>query len=105
MECDHLAFVRGGHRPFRELPKFKHNLALHSRLLDSSAILRNYKPVAEPTIMKRIAYYEAFDHFGNWIGTATLVAIRKAGLIADLSHPMYERENLALDGWACRAKR
>ena len=55
--------------------------------------------------MKRVAYYEVFDLAGNWIGTATLAAIRKAHLIADLSYPMFARADLAADGWACRARK
>lgn len=54
--------------------------------------------------MDSVAYYEAFDG-ETWIGTATLEAIRRAGLRADLSYPMWGRKSLAKDGWACRAKR
>lgn len=54
--------------------------------------------------MKRIPYYEAFDHAGNWLGTATLAAIRRARAVADLSYPMFDREDLAPDGWACRVR-
>lgn len=54
--------------------------------------------------MKQAAYYEAFDDEGRWYGTATLAAITKAGLRADLRYIMYGRENLAVDGWACRAR-
>jgi hypothetical protein len=55
--------------------------------------------------MNRIAYYEVFDQHGAWIGTATLAAARKAGLYPDLSYPMFDRVDLASDGWACKAKR
>jgi hypothetical protein len=54
--------------------------------------------------LRQAAYFEAFDHHGRWIGTATLEAIYKAGLRADLRHIMYGRESLAVDGWACRAR-
>jgi len=59
--------------------------------------------------MKQAAYYEAFaynqqthDH-DVWVGTATLAAISKAGLKADLSYPLYGDEKLAIKGWACRS--
>jgi hypothetical protein len=53
--------------------------------------------------MKQVAYYEAFDHYGTWYGTATLAAIKKAGLIPDLASLAYGRPRA--DGWGCRAKR
>ena len=54
--------------------------------------------------MRSVAYFEAFDRFGNWFGTATLAAITKAGLVADLTYPLYAPVALTTDGWACRAK-
>jgi hypothetical protein len=60
--------------------------------------------------MSTVAYYEAFAYNPQtcshdvWKGTATLDTIRKAGLKADLSHPMYADKSLAKDGWACKAK-
>jgi hypothetical protein len=54
--------------------------------------------------LRQQEYFEASDDHGRWIGTATLEAIHKAGLHADLRCIMYGRESLALDGWACRAR-
>lgn len=59
--------------------------------------------------MKQVVYYEAFDFNPStcqndiWRGTATLDAIRKARLKADLSYPLYGDEALSVDGWAFRA--
>jgi hypothetical protein len=54
--------------------------------------------------MEQTSYFEAFDYEGRWKGTATLAAITKAGLQADLKFVLYGRKNLAVDGWACRAR-
>jgi hypothetical protein len=60
-------------------------------------------------VMKQVAFYEAFKRdpftgFGPWTGTATLEAIRKAGLLADLAYPYYGDPALGgEDGWACKA--
>jgi hypothetical protein len=55
---------------------------------------------------KIIAYFETFHPVTNeWMGTATYDAASKAGLVPDLSFPMYGRRSIAPDGWACRAKR
>lgn len=53
--------------------------------------------------MKQVAYYEAFRR-GVWVGTATLAAIIKAGCEAE-GPVLYGRETLAIDGWACKARR
>jgi len=54
---------------------------------------------------KVIAYFETFHPVTNqWIGTATYQAANKAGLLADLSYPMYGQASIAPDGWAYRAK-
>jgi hypothetical protein len=59
--------------------------------------------------MNQTAYFYAFAYnpltvsYDLWIGTATLPAIREAGLRADLSYPMYGDEKLAVDGWAFKA--
>jgi hypothetical protein len=51
--------------------------------------------------MKQTTYFEAFAYNPStvshdiWRGTATLAAIRKAGLNADLSYPLYGDEALA----------
>ena len=61
--------------------------------------------------MTQIAYYEAFEFNpltcdrDLWIGTAPLSTIRKYGLRADLSYPLYGDESLCVDGWACRGPR
>lgn len=60
--------------------------------------------------MKQVAFYEAFAlnlstcEFDLWMGTATLETIKKHGLRADINHPLYGDESLAVDGWGYRAK-
>ena len=55
--------------------------------------------------MIAVQYFEAFDHNNRWIGTATIAAIQKADLFANLSHPYYGSETLgSATGWACRAR-
>lgn len=54
--------------------------------------------------MKIIAYYEAFDHYGRWYGTATMAAIKKAGLLADLASIAFGPESLGKNGWGCEAR-
>jgi hypothetical protein len=41
----------------------------------------------------------------GWLGTATLATIRKFGLLADYSYPLYGNAELAADGWGCKAPR
>lgn len=57
------------------------------------------------------AFYEAFatcDPFTsslqNWMGTATLETIRKHGLLADLSYPLYDDAGKYPGGWACKSQ-
>lgn len=55
--------------------------------------------------MRQVAFYEAFDIYGVWYGTATLAAIKKARLEADRRVVMFGDEKLAgADGWACKAR-
>jgi hypothetical protein len=61
--------------------------------------------------MKEIVFYEAFAFdpstcdYDLWMGTATVAAIRRAGLRANLAYPYYGDETLGEDdGWACRAR-
>ena len=59
--------------------------------------------------MNQTAFYYAFAYNPStvshdiWAGTATLAAIRKAGLKADLSYPLYGDIKLAVDGWSFKA--
>ena len=61
----------------------------------------------------QMKFYEAFaaiDPFTGqlvqWMGTAPLVIIRKHGLFADLSYPLYGDQSLCgADGSACKAPR
>jgi hypothetical protein len=59
--------------------------------------------------MNQTRYFNAFAYnpstvsYEIWAGTATLAAIRKAGLKADLSYPVYGDEKLAVDGWTFKA--
>jgi hypothetical protein len=60
--------------------------------------------------MNRTAFYEAFASCNpftglleGWMGTATLETIRKRGLLADLSYPLYGDAALAVDGWGCKS--
>jgi hypothetical protein len=59
--------------------------------------------------MRQVAFFEAFAfnpstlQFDIWKGTATLDAIKKAGLAVDLSYPLYGDDKLAVDGWGCKA--
>jgi len=60
--------------------------------------------------MNDTAYFEAFAfnprtvEYDIWRGTATLAAIRKAGLRGNLAFPNYGDKALGgADGWACKA--
>ena len=59
--------------------------------------------------MKQIAFYEAFAfnpatcNYDRWMGTAPLETVRKYGLGADLSHPLYGDEKLCVNGWGYKA--
>jgi hypothetical protein len=61
-------------------------------------------------VMKQVAFFEAFAFNPRtlqsdiWKGTATLDAINKTGPAADLSHPLYGDEKLAVDGWGYKAR-
>jgi hypothetical protein len=59
--------------------------------------------------MKQITFYETFAYntatcdYDRWMGTAPLETIRKYGLAADLSYPLYGNENLCINGWGFKA--
>jgi hypothetical protein len=58
--------------------------------------------------MNQTAFYEAFAFnpstcdYDLWMGTATIETIKKNGLKADLSYPLYGDEKLCVDGWGYR---
>ena len=59
--------------------------------------------------MEQITFYETFAwnpatyEFDRWMGTAPLETIKKHGLGADLSNPLYGNETQCVDGWACKS--
>lgn len=59
--------------------------------------------------MNRIVFYNAFAYnaitcqFDLWRGTATPETIKKHGLGADLSYPLYGNEKQCVDGWGYKA--
>jgi hypothetical protein len=61
--------------------------------------------------MIQIVFYEAFAfnpttcNYDIWMGTATLATIKKLGLAADLSYPLYGDESMCTDGWSYKAPR
>ena len=61
------------------------------------------------TETKQIVFYEAFAYnpstasYDLWKGTAPLATIKKHGLVADLSYPLYGDEKMCVDGWGYRA--
>ena len=56
--------------------------------------------------MTQIVYYEAFAfnpstcNYDLWMGTAPIETIKKSGLAADLSYPLYGDASMCVDGWA-----
>jgi hypothetical protein len=55
--------------------------------------------------MKQMVFYETFAFnpstldFDVWMGTAPLETIRKHGLAANLSYPLYGDEKSCVNGW------
>jgi hypothetical protein len=57
----------------------------------------------------QVAFYEAFAFNPStgdddiWFGTAPLATIRKHGLKADLSYPLYGDATLCVEGWGYKS--
>ena len=60
---------------------------------------------------KQIVFYEAFAYnpstceYDLWMGTAPLATIKKYGLRADVSYPLYGSETMCVGEWGYKAPR